>query len=92
MSKKIVFIVAGFVAGFLVASLVTLPSARAQMSFERSEFELDTIEPALPASYGKLVAVSGATMYFQGDDGAVYIVKPRTTGTLDTEVRVIERA
>ena len=91
MVKKAMLVALGFLVGFLVANMMPLPSVGAQMAFEGSDFEVENIEPDLPASYGRLVAVSGATMYFQSDNGSVYIVKPRNSSLLDTDVRVIER-
>jgi hypothetical protein len=92
MSKKLILVLAGFVAGFLAASFVSLPSVGAQTAFGNSGLIQESISPSLPASYGKLAAVSGSTLYFQGDDGRVYLVRPKNMNSLESDVRVIERS
>jgi len=81
------------VFGFAVANIVNVPELLAQYGSSRSSgaFEEAVMEPAVPSSYGRLVAISGIDMYFQGTDGNVYIVKPRSSGTLDTRVTVVKR-
>jgi len=91
--KKVLYVVFGFVFGFAIANIVSVPELMAQYGFSKSSggFEESVMEPSVPASYGKLVAISGIDMYFQGTDGNVYIVKPRTGQTLDTHVTVVKR-
>ena len=94
VSKKVLYCVFGFVLGFAIANIVSVPELLAQYGFSKNSgaFEELAMEPLVPASYGKLVAISGIDMYFQGDDGNVYIVKPRTGQTLDTRMTVIKRS
>lgn len=91
--KKVLYVVFGFVFGFAIANLVSVPELMAQYGSSKNSgaFEESAMEPLVPASYGKLVAISGIDMYFQGADGNVYIVKPRSGNTLDTRVTVIKR-
>lgn len=91
--KKVLYVVFGFVFGFAIANIVSVPELFAQFGSSKNSgvFEESAMEPLVPASYGKLVAISGIDMYFQGADGNVYIVKPRTGGTLDTHVTVVKR-
>jgi hypothetical protein len=92
--KKVLYVVFGFVLGFAIANIINVPELLAQYGSSKSSgaFEESAMEPSVPASYGKLVAISGIDMYFQGADGNVYIVKPRTGNTLDTRVTVVKRS
>ncbi|OIO35632.1 MAG: hypothetical protein AUJ74_05275 [Candidatus Omnitrophica bacterium CG1_02_44_16] len=91
--KKVLYVVFGFVVGFAIANIVSVPEIMAQSGFSKNSgvFEESAMEPPVPASYGKLAAISGIDMYFQGENGNVYIVKPRSSSTLDTRVTVIKR-
>jgi hypothetical protein len=89
-TKKILFILFGFVFGFFVASAFFLPELKAQFG-SSGTFEEADMQPLVPAKYGKLVAVSGIDLYFQGADGSVYIVRPHTDKVLGTQVTVIRR-
>lgn len=92
--KKVLYVVFGFALGFAIANIVNVPELMAQYGSSKNSgvFEESAMEPAVPASYGRLVAISGIDMYFQGADGNVYIVKPRTGTTLDTRVTVVKRS
>lgn len=92
--KKVLYVVFGFTLGFIVANAFSIPELMVRCGFAEGSgaFEESAMEPLVPASYGKLVAISGIDMYFQGADGNVYIVKPRTGSTLDTRVTVVKRS
>ena len=92
--KKVLYVVFGFVLGFAIANVLSVPELMAQYGSSKNSgvFEESVMEPSVPSSYGKLVAISGIDMYFQGADGNVYIVKPRSSGSLDTRVTVIRRS
>jgi len=90
MFKKMLYVVVGFVFGFIFTSAFFIPELRAQ--WESSSLNEMAMQSLLPAKYGKLVGVSGITMYFQADNGNVYIVKPRTDTELDPAVTVIKRS
>ncbi len=87
------YIWVGFVVGCLVAGIFSARALEAQSAFGKSSggFSYDKMQPPLPASFGHLVAVSGINLYFEGENGAVYIVKPRSGNNLDTQVTVIQR-
>ena len=87
---KVFYVVFGVVVGFMTASAFFTPELKAQWG--TSSFKEEAMESSLPAKYGKLVAVSGIIMYFQAEDGSVYIVKPRTNTELDSSVTVIRRS
>lgn len=92
MTKRVLYGIFGFVIGFVVANVFFIPELMAQLGGKSSgAFSEDVMEPSVPKSFGKLVGVSGIDLYFQGEDGSVYIVKPRTSGELDTRVTVIKR-
>ncbi len=93
--KKARYVVVGFVVGCLVAGIFSARLLEAQSIFgdkgKSDNFSYDRMQPPLPAHFGHLVAVSGINLYFQGQDGAVYIVRPRSGNNLDTQVTVIPR-
>ena len=91
MFKKMLYVVAGFVFGFIFTSAFFIPELRAQWGSGITLNE-KIMQPTLPANYGKLVGVSGITMYFQAENGNVYIVNPRTDIELDPAVTVIKRS
>jgi hypothetical protein len=88
--KKVLYVLLGFALGFFVASAFFIPELQAQ--WENGAFNEGTMRPSVPAKYGKLVAVSGIIMYFQAENGNVYIVKPRTDTELDPAVTLIKRS
>jgi serine protease inhibitor len=90
--KKMLYGLFGFALGFVAATAFFLPELKAQSAFSGagSAFQESQMQPSLPAKYGKLIAVSGIDLYFQGNDGTVYIVKPRTGNVLDTQVTMIK--
>ncbi len=93
MKKKIFFVLFGFTLGFIVSNAFFIPELRAQYGFSGGDtFQETEMRPPLPAKYGKLVGISGIDLYFQGADGTVYLVKPRTQDALDTHVTVIKRS
>ena len=93
--NKARYVVVGFVVGCLVAGIFSARLLEAQSMFgdkkKGENFSYDKMQPSLPASFGYLVAVSGINLYFQGQDGTVYIVKPRSGNSLNTRVTVIPR-
>ena len=90
MFKKMLYVVAGLVFGFIFSSAFFIPELRAQWGGISLNEKM--MQPTLPANYGKLVGVSGITMYFQAENGNVYIVNPRTDNELDPTVTVIKRS
>ncbi len=91
--KKGGYILVGFVLGCLGTGIFSARALEAQSAFSKGSegFSYDKMQPPVPASFGYLVAVSGINLYFQGDNGTVYIVKPRSGNNLDTQVAVIQR-
>ena len=90
MLKKMLYVVVGLAFGFIFTSAFFIPELRAQWG--GINLNEKTMQPPLPANYGKLVGVSGITMYFQAENGNVYIVNPRTDNELDPTVTVIKRS
>ncbi|MBI5872882.1 MAG: hypothetical protein HZB36_01905 [Candidatus Omnitrophica bacterium] len=92
MFKKMLYGMAGLVVGFVVASTFFPLESMAQYGLGGSGgFSEEVMTPEIPAKYGRLVAISGIDMYFQSDDGSVYIVKPRTQSEFNTRVSVVRR-
>lgn len=89
MFKKMLYVVVGLAFGFIFTSAFFIPELKAQWG--GNSFSETAMQSLLPAKYGKLVGVSGITMYFQAENGDVYIVKPRTDTELDPAVTVIKR-
>ncbi|HAJ57150.1 MAG TPA: hypothetical protein DCL35_05210 [Candidatus Omnitrophica bacterium] len=90
--KKAFYIFFGFIMGIVAANVFFSQEVMAQYGGGKSgAFSEDDMTPEIPSSYGRLVAVSGIEMYFQGEDGSITIVKPRTRRELDTNVVVIKR-
>jgi len=93
--KRMVYVLSGFVLGALVAGIFSARSLEAQSLFgakqKGEKFSYENMTPPVPARFGYLVAVSGIDLYFQGENGTVYIVKPRSGNSLDTQVSVIPR-
>ena len=87
--KKSSYMLMGFLMGLVVASVFAVKEVKAQWGDSFSE---DTLKPPVPGSYGTLVAASGQDMYFQKEDGTLYIVRQRTSGRLETRVSVITRS
>ena len=87
--NKFSYVLVGFVAGLIVASVFAVKEVRAQWG---DSFTEDKLKPPVPAKYGNLVAASGQDMYFQASDGTVYVVRQRAAGRLDNRVTVIVRA
>ncbi len=91
MIKKMLYVSLGFVCGFLANSFL-IPELSAQYGGSSTgSFQETSMQPNVPAEYGKLIAVSGIDLYFQADNGNVYIIKPRTDTTLSSGVTVIKR-
>lgn len=93
MKRKFMIGLFGFVLGFCVSSIFSIPDLLAQHATwaQGERLQQNPMESAIPKSYGDLKAVSGIEMYFQGEDGTIYIVEPRTAEKLKTEVKVIHR-
>jgi hypothetical protein len=92
MKKKIIYGMFGFVLGFLVASTFFMAESKAQFDGDAdAAFQEDIMTPHLPGKYGQLIAVYDINMYFQAQDGTIYIVKPLRGSQLDTHVSVIKR-
>lgn len=96
MRKKIIYLAVGFMAGLGAGCLFSIPESAAQMGYgtygkSTTGFSTEKLTPAVPAAYGKLVAVSGVNFYFQADNGNVYILRQRTGSDFDSRVTVIER-
>ncbi|MFA5038429.1 MAG: hypothetical protein WC732_01975 [Candidatus Omnitrophota bacterium] len=89
MLKKIMYVAMGFLTGVL--SVWAAGELRAQFDDESGGYRESVVRPALPAKYGKLVAVSGIDMYFSDQNGNVYLVRPKNNGQMDTSVTVIRR-
>ena len=89
--KKMLYVVFGFVIGFMFANAFFIPELLAQYGAKATGFSEEAMQPSVPKEYGKLVAVSGIDLYFQGNDGTVYIVRPHTGNALDSRVTVIKR-
>lgn len=90
MHKKIVYGLFGFVMGFFVANVFFTGELKAQFD-SSSSFNRDTMTPAVPVAFGKLVTVSDLSMYFEADDGTLYVLRPKTSNSFDTRVTVIRR-
>jgi len=94
--NKAFYGVTGFVLGCLVAGIFSARILEAQSAFgdkrKGDNFSYEKMQPPVPAYFGYLVAVSGINLYFQGENGTVYVVKPRSGNSLDTQVTVIPRA
>ncbi len=92
--RKMGYGIVGFVLGCLACGIFSARALEAQSAFSKGTggYSFDTMQPPLPASFGQLVAVSGINLYFQGEGGMVYVVKPRSGNALDTQVTVIPRA
>ena len=88
-TKNVFYILIGFLIGLVFAGVFSVVSVRAQLS---SSFDEEEMSPAVPVTYGKLVAVSGLDLYFQANDGTVHIVRPRTNKELESRVTVIPRS
>jgi hypothetical protein len=92
MVKKLLYVVLGFMAGALF-TVVGVGTLKAQYGFDSSgSYTESAMTPSLPGRYGHLIAVSDMNMYFASDDGTVTIVRPKTSGQLDTTVTVIKRS
>ncbi len=90
MKKRILWVIFGFVSGFMVASGFFVPELRAQWT-QNSGFKETLMSPAVPKSYGTLKAVQDLKMYFEGEGGNIYIIEPQNAGKLSSEVKVIKR-
>ncbi|MFH1691266.1 MAG: hypothetical protein ABIC68_01650 [Candidatus Omnitrophota bacterium] len=90
--KKMLYMFFGCVVGFMLASFLFAPDLMAQFAGRPVSFRVTEMEGAVPASYGKLVAVSGLYLYLQAEDGTIYIVKQHTSNQFDPEITVIKRS
>lgn len=89
--KKMFYMFFGCVVGFTAAALFFTPDLMAQFTTRSSAFKVTEMEGSVPASYGKLVAVSGLYLYLQAEDGTIYIVRQHTTNQFDPNITVIKR-
>jgi len=93
--RKVLFIVVVFFFGFIMAGVFFSPESWAQYvsgAGAASGYDEVAMTSKVPSSYGNLVAISGIYLYFQGDDGTIYILKQRTQSELDSRVVVIKRS
>jgi len=92
--KRGIYLVTGFVLGCSLTCIFSARLLEAQSAFDKGNkgFSYDRMTPSVPAHFGDLVAVNGIEMYFQGEGGAIYKVKPRSGGDLDTRVVMIPRS
>ncbi|MGE5279328.1 MAG: hypothetical protein ACM3L6_01105 [Deltaproteobacteria bacterium] len=94
--RRTLYLATGFILGFLAAGIFSARMREAQAAIgidaESTGFSFDRMEPAVPASFGRLVAVNGIDLYYENQDGTVYIVKPRSGNSLDTRVTMIPRS
>ncbi len=90
--KKMLYMFFGCLVGFVFASFIFASDLLAQFSSRSTTFTATEMEGAIPASYGKLIAVSGLYLYLQSDDGTIYIVKQHTTNQFDPNITVIKRS
>lgn len=90
--RKMFYVFFGCVMGFMAANFIFVPNSMAQLGLKDSGFAVTEMEGMVPASYGKLIAVSGLYLYFQGDDGTIYIVTQHTSKQFDPNVTVIKRS
>ena len=91
--RKILYGLFGFVVGAVVMNTFMFSESRAQFDTDSpAKFQETIMEPRLPARYGSLVAVYDINLYFQSQDGTIYIVKPLRGNEVDTNVTVIKRS
>ncbi len=90
--KKMFYMFFGCVLGFMAANFIFVPNLMAQLGSKSSAFTVTAMEGTVPASYGKLIAVSGLYLYFQGDDGVIYIVMQHSSSQFDPNVTIIKRS
>ena len=88
MFRKMLYVLAGFVIGFVAATFFSA-SLFAQMGSK--SYTEDAFSSNIPSNYGRLVGVSGLSMYFEASDGTIYIVRQRTQNDMDSRVSVIKR-
>jgi hypothetical protein len=93
MKKKIMYVLFGFVLGFIATNAFFVPELMAQYGLGASgtTFSVTEIRPAVPAGYGNLVAVSDLKFYFQDKDGNIHILSQRTPTEWNTQITVIKR-
>lgn len=90
--RKMLYLFSGCMMGFMAALLFCAPDSMAQFTSSMSSaFKVTEMEGSVPAKYGKLIAVSGLYLYFQADDGTIYIVRQHTSTQFDSTVTVIKR-
>lgn len=90
--KKMLYMFFGCVVGFMVASFLFAPDLMAQFGSKGDSFKVVEMEASVPASYGKLVAVSGLYLYLQAENGTIYIIKQHTVDQFDPNITVIKRS
>ena len=93
--KKGLYVLMGFVLGCLAAGIFSARFLEAQSAFTETgskDYSFESMMPSIPASFGRLVAVSGINLYFEGQNGVVYVVKPRSGNTFDSQVTMIPRS
>jgi len=93
--KKGLTVLTGFVLGCLVAGIFSARFLEAESAFTNpgsKDYSFESMTPPIPASFGSLVAVSGINLYFQGANGVIYVVKPRSGNTFDSQVTMIPRS
>ncbi|MFH1381043.1 MAG: hypothetical protein ABIH57_02600 [Candidatus Omnitrophota bacterium] len=89
--KKMLYMFFGCVVGFMIASFLFAPDSMAQFGSGSSSFKVVEMEAPVPASYGKLIAVSGLYLYLQAENGTIYIIKQHSVSQFDPNITVIKR-
>jgi hypothetical protein len=90
--RRIGGVVIGFAAGLVVGVVFCSGQLFAQFDSGGSKnFNEAVMDSRVPASYGKLVAISDVNFYFQAENGTVYVLRQKTQSTLDPNVTVIKR-